>query len=131
VNRSYVDKAASAFLHGTPYRYPVQAIEAGAKTLDEWCSVLDEYRVEPTRPEPVIVAAKKSSQKLLRAILAALNERPLTKRQLDEAIPEYKSTSIAVGLCDLTGSGIVEWSGGKFDPRNPPVYRIARLEVAA
>ncbi|HWG84474.1 MAG TPA: hypothetical protein VNT60_03235 [Deinococcales bacterium] len=43
---TYTEIAAQRFLEGLPYRSPVAAIEAGARTIQEWCEVLAEARRE-------------------------------------------------------------------------------------
>lgn len=41
---TYTQLAASRFLESLPYRSPVAAIEAGARTIQDWCDVLAETR---------------------------------------------------------------------------------------
>ena len=43
---TYTQLAAVRFLDGLPYRSPVSAIEAGARSIQEWCDVLAETRRE-------------------------------------------------------------------------------------
>jgi len=58
---SYSQRAAKAFLSGLPYSSPAAAIEAGARTLTEWCATLDQARADagirsenvPQRVKPV------------------------------------------------------------------------------
>ena len=41
---SYTQRAAWRFLDGLPYRSPIEAVEAGARSLVEWCEVLRDER---------------------------------------------------------------------------------------
>ena len=41
---SYLKRASRRFLEGTRFRSPVEAVEAGVKTLGEWADVLGEER---------------------------------------------------------------------------------------
>lgn len=41
---NYTQLAAIKFLENLPYRSPVAAIEAGARTVQDWCDVLAETR---------------------------------------------------------------------------------------
>jgi hypothetical protein len=40
----YWKRASKRFLNGTRYRSPCEAVEAGARTLEEWARVLEEER---------------------------------------------------------------------------------------
>ncbi len=58
---SYTRRAAWRFLDGLPYRSPIDAVQAGARSLVEWCEVLREERaragldIDRTAP-PVITS---------------------------------------------------------------------------
>jgi hypothetical protein len=53
----YIDRARGRFLEGTPFRYPVDAVAAGVKTLTEWCDLLlEERQADSTNLEEVIEA---------------------------------------------------------------------------
>jgi hypothetical protein len=41
---NYMKRAAKRFLEGTKFRTPVDAVEAGARTLDQWADFLAEER---------------------------------------------------------------------------------------
>ncbi len=41
---NYMKRAARRFLEGTKYRTPVEAVEAGIKSLGEWADMLQEER---------------------------------------------------------------------------------------
>jgi hypothetical protein len=41
---SYMKRAAKRFLEGTSCRHPVEAVECGMKTLEEWVEVLSQER---------------------------------------------------------------------------------------
>ncbi len=41
---SYLKRASRRFLEGTRYKTPVEAVEAGARTLAEWADTLSEER---------------------------------------------------------------------------------------
>ena len=41
---SYTELAAQRFLDGLPYGSPVAAIEAGVRTVQDWCDLLNEVR---------------------------------------------------------------------------------------
>jgi hypothetical protein len=41
---NYMKRAAKRFLEGTRFRTPVDAVEAGARTLDQWADFLSEER---------------------------------------------------------------------------------------
>lgn len=41
---SYLKRASRRFLEGTRFKSPVEAVEAGARTLGEWADVLSEER---------------------------------------------------------------------------------------
>ncbi len=41
---SYTRRAAWRFLNGLSYRSPIEAVEAGVRTAEEWCEVLREER---------------------------------------------------------------------------------------
>ena len=41
---SYMKRASKRFLEGTRCRTPVEAVEAGLRTLNEWASLLTEER---------------------------------------------------------------------------------------
>jgi hypothetical protein len=41
---SYLKRASRRFLEGTRYKTPVEAVEAGARTLAEWADTLGEER---------------------------------------------------------------------------------------
>jgi hypothetical protein len=43
---TYTQLAATRFLESLPYRSPVAAIEAGARTIQDWCDLLAETRQE-------------------------------------------------------------------------------------
>ena len=40
----YTKRASQRFLQGTRYRTPVEAVEAGVRTLEEWTDILAEER---------------------------------------------------------------------------------------
>lgn len=42
----YLKEAAAQFLEGLPHRTPAEAIEAGARTLLDWCETLERVRQE-------------------------------------------------------------------------------------
>jgi hypothetical protein len=78
VSLTYVDKAARAFLAGTPYRYPVQAIEAGARTVEEWCEVLNNVRDTLETPP----APRQRDDSRREKLLARLARCPATMEEL-------------------------------------------------
>lgn len=41
---SYLKRASKRFLAGTSYRSPVEAVEAGVRSLGEWAQMLEECR---------------------------------------------------------------------------------------
>jgi hypothetical protein len=41
---NYMKRAAQRFLTGTKFRTPVEAVEAGLKSLGEWADILQEER---------------------------------------------------------------------------------------
>ena len=41
---SYMKRAAKRFLEGTSCRIPVEAVEAGIKSLTEWADILNDER---------------------------------------------------------------------------------------
>jgi hypothetical protein len=41
---SYLKRASRRFLEGTRYKSPVEAVEAGARTLEAWADILGEER---------------------------------------------------------------------------------------
>jgi hypothetical protein len=43
---SYWAQARAQFLKGTRFRSPVEAVEAGARTTQEWCDVLARVKAE-------------------------------------------------------------------------------------
>ena len=43
-NEPYLRQAAKAFLQGLPYASPVAAVEAGARSLADWCECLNQTR---------------------------------------------------------------------------------------
>jgi hypothetical protein len=54
---TYIDRARGRFLEGTPFRYPVDAVDAGVKTMAEWCDLLlEERQADSTNLEEVIEA---------------------------------------------------------------------------
>jgi predicted Rossmann fold nucleotide-binding protein DprA/Smf involved in DNA uptake len=90
VSLTYVDKAARAFLAGTPYRYPVQAIEAGARTVEEWCEVLNNVRdtlASPPVPQPAKAPHKATRHDDARyqRLIERLSERPASIEELMRA----------------------------------------------
>ena len=40
----YTKRASHRFLAGTRFRAPIEAVEAGVKTLEEWADILTEER---------------------------------------------------------------------------------------
>jgi HD superfamily phosphodiesterase len=75
---NYVTKAARDFLSGTPYRAPIQAIEAGARTIDEWCEVLNAYRDTLASPP----APRQRDDSRRERLLARLERCPATMEEL-------------------------------------------------
>ena len=54
---SYWAEARAQFLKGTRFRTPFEAVEAGARTVQEWCDLLASAKAEPglhsdLEPEP-------------------------------------------------------------------------------
>ena len=47
---TYLRLASRRFLSGLPYRSPADAVEAGAKTVEEWCDCLAQARLERAVP---------------------------------------------------------------------------------
>lgn len=45
-SEGYLHAANLRFLDGTPFRSPVEAVEAGAKSIHEWCDCLANTRLE-------------------------------------------------------------------------------------
>ena len=43
---SYRAEARAQFLNGTRFRSPVEAVEAGARTVQEWCDLLASVKAE-------------------------------------------------------------------------------------
>ena len=41
---SYLETASQQFLEGLPYRSPIEAVEAGERSLTEWCECLNRSR---------------------------------------------------------------------------------------
>jgi hypothetical protein len=41
---AYIRRASRRFLSGTPYRSPVEAVEHGVRSLEEWARILNEER---------------------------------------------------------------------------------------
>lgn len=41
---TYMKEAASRFLENSPFRTPADAVEAGARTISEWCDCLNVAR---------------------------------------------------------------------------------------
>ncbi len=60
---SYMKRAAKRFLEGTRCRHPIEAVEKGVKSLDEWALVLMEERELERTPAPR--ASRKSSAVLV------------------------------------------------------------------
>ncbi len=48
-DKSYLYRATRRFLSGTRYQSPIEAVEKGTRTLDEWSLILSEER-ELERP---------------------------------------------------------------------------------
>ena len=46
----YLRLARQRFLEGMPYRTPVEVVEAGVKSIFDWCACLDDARSELGRP---------------------------------------------------------------------------------
>jgi hypothetical protein len=61
---SYMKRAAKRFLEGTTCRQPVEAVERGIKTLEEWVEVLAQER-ECDRVETAPRANRKSGAMLV------------------------------------------------------------------
>jgi hypothetical protein len=45
-SEGYLHAANRRFLEGTTFRTPVEAVEAGAKSIQEWCDCLANARLE-------------------------------------------------------------------------------------
>jgi hypothetical protein len=45
-SEGYLHAANRRFLEGTSFRTPVEAVEAGAKSIQEWCDCLASARLE-------------------------------------------------------------------------------------
>jgi hypothetical protein len=50
----YIRRASRRFLSGTPYRSPVEAVEHGVRSLEEWARILNEER-ERAQEQPQTV----------------------------------------------------------------------------
>jgi hypothetical protein len=61
---SYMKRAAKRFLEGTTCRHPVEAVERGIKTLEEWVELLSQER-EFDRVAVAPRASRKSSAVLV------------------------------------------------------------------
>jgi hypothetical protein len=57
---SYMKRAAKRFLEGTACRHPVEAVELGLKTLEEWVEVLSQEREFDREAAPSRDAARAS-----------------------------------------------------------------------
>ena len=43
---NYQREAARAFLRGTMFNAPFEAVESGVRTISQWCEALDQARLE-------------------------------------------------------------------------------------
>ena len=48
----YLKRATKKFLHGTKFRSPVEAVEAGIRDLGEWADTLTNEREMESSPAP-------------------------------------------------------------------------------
>ena len=64
---SYLKRATRRFLEGTRFKTPVEAVEAGARTLADWALVLAEER----EVEAEYLRERAGNRKLARAVRAA------------------------------------------------------------
>ena len=64
---NYTQLAAIKFLENLPYRSPVAAIEAGVRTIQEWCDVLAETRQQHAGHLGVPIAAQEAPHRQHRA----------------------------------------------------------------
>jgi hypothetical protein len=48
----YLKRATKKFLHGTKFRAPVEAVEAGFRSLGEWADTLTQERELESSPAP-------------------------------------------------------------------------------
>lgn len=69
----YIRRASRRFLSGTPYRSPVEAVEHGVRSLEEWAKVLNEEREraqqqlamkQPAPSKPQRLKARASSEQM-------------------------------------------------------------------
>jgi hypothetical protein len=44
IRKKFLRRASRQFCAGTPFKSPIQAVEAGLRTLEEWVDVLNETR---------------------------------------------------------------------------------------
>jgi hypothetical protein len=51
VKLDYLSRAAERFLAGLPYSSPAAAVEAGERTVGEWCETLNAERAADGLPE--------------------------------------------------------------------------------
>jgi hypothetical protein len=72
----YFRQATRAFLKGLPYRSPAEAVEAGARDIEEWCACLEKARLESEGPS--------MAQERISLLLGLLSARPRTVRELSD-----------------------------------------------
>jgi hypothetical protein len=48
---NYVKLARQEFLEGTRFRTPVDAVESGARKVEDWCDLVSLYRLKIGTPE--------------------------------------------------------------------------------
>jgi hypothetical protein len=47
----YMKLARNDFLNGTKFRTPVEAVESGARKIEDWCDLVSVYRQRIATPE--------------------------------------------------------------------------------
>jgi hypothetical protein len=76
--KPYLARAAARFLDGLPFRAPVEAVEAGVKSLREWCEVLAAERaaagLRDTRKRPLSVLRYEGPEAPAPSLLAFLDD---------------------------------------------------------
>lgn len=51
VTPDYMKLARKEFLEGTKFRTPVDAVESGARKIEDWCDLVSIYRQKIATPE--------------------------------------------------------------------------------
>jgi threonine dehydrogenase-like Zn-dependent dehydrogenase len=125
---AYVNDAAKDFLRGTRYKAPILAIEAGKRTITQWCETLDRHR--PDRRDELVAGVNITklsggcvSARALRGILEQLEGGPRTRPQLIQATG-LRAEAITDALRALRNAGAIRVNGTPHDWRNPPTIQL-------